>query len=157
MRLEGTIGVAAPPRAVWDAALDPMALASCVPGVRSARRVDGATFEGEMELAVGPMRGEFTFTASIVEATFPDRLVVLAEGRDSVTGSRLTAEVHASMHDADGGMTDLAYDGVIAVKGRLAILGEMVLRATASLVVSQVARCLRDRLEPADVGARAQG
>ena len=34
-------------------------------------------------------------------------------------------------------------------KGRLAILGEMILRATASLMIAQVTRCLRVRLEPA--------
>jgi len=152
MRLEGTIDVGASPSAVWDAALDPMALAACVPGVRSVRQVDERTFEGEISLAVGPMGGEFAFTASIAEAAFPDRLVVRADGRDSVTGSRLSAEVRAAVR-ASGPATALAYVATISVTGRLAILGEMVLRATASLVIGQVARCLRDRLEPLGIAA----
>lgn len=147
MRLEGTIDVAASADAVWDALLDPLELAACVPGVRSIRRLDERTFEAEISLAVGPMTGEFAFTASIVEASFPDTLIVRAEGSDSVTRSPVSVEVRASVSDTGPGGSRLRYDASTVVKGRLAILGEMVLRATASLVVTQVARCLRDRLE----------
>jgi hypothetical protein len=44
--------------------------------------------------------------------------------------------------------TDLTYQAVVKVKGRLAILGEMMLRATAGMMIGEVTRCLRSRLEP---------
>jgi carbon monoxide dehydrogenase subunit G len=43
--------------------------------------------------------------------------------------------------------TALAYQANVEVKGRLAILGEMVLRATAALMVEEASRRLREQLE----------
>jgi carbon monoxide dehydrogenase subunit G len=42
--------------------------------------------------------------------------------------------------------TDLAYHASVEIKGRLAILGEMVLRATAGLLVEESTKRLRQRL-----------
>jgi carbon monoxide dehydrogenase subunit G len=149
VRLNGSIEVAAPPADVWAAIIDPTELAACVPGVRDVRQVDDRTFEGRISAAVGPVEGDFSFTSVLTEVEFPDRLVVAVEGTDSVTKSRLVADVHASVAEPSPGRTDLRYDAVITVKGRMAILGEMVLRATAGVIIGQVTRCLRGRLETA--------
>jgi carbon monoxide dehydrogenase subunit G len=147
LKLEGRIPVAAPPDAVWALMLDPLTLAACVPGVRDVHAVDERTFTGSITAAVGPMNGQFTFTSVITRAVFPDALEVTMEGVDSVTKSRLHAVVTASVADVSPGATDLAYAADVVVKGRLAILGEMVLRATATMMIGQVTRCLRARLE----------
>jgi len=157
VKLDGSIEVAAPPAAVWAAIIDPTALAACVPGVRDVRQVDDRTFEGRISAAVGPIEGDFSFTAVLTEAGFPDRLVVAVDGMDSVTKSRLHADVLASVSPTtsatDGAPTDLRYRATIDVKGRMAILGEMVLRATAGMIIGQVTRCLRTHLEAAPVEA----
>ena len=147
MKLAGRIPVAAPPDAVWALMLDPLTLAACVPGVRDVRAVDERTFTGSITAAVGPMNGEFSFTSVITRAAFPDALEVTMQGVDSVTKSRLEAVVTASVAESSPGATELAYAADVAVKGRLAILGEMVLRATATMMIGQVTRCLRARLE----------
>ena len=41
----------------------------------------------------------------------------------------------------------LVYRADVRISGRLAILGDMVLRATAGMIIGEVARCLRARLE----------
>ena len=149
MRLRGAIRIAATPSATWAQLVAPVSLAGCVPGARDVRQVDDRTFQGTVHAAVGPMDGEFGFTASIEEASFPGTLVVRIEGVDTVTRSRLEAAVRASLSEAPGG-TELAYDASVGVHGRLAILGEMVLRATASLMIDSAAACLRRRLEAVD-------
>jgi carbon monoxide dehydrogenase subunit G len=151
MKLDGRIEIAAPARQVWDLVIDPLTLASCVPGVRDVRRVDDQTFEGSITASVGPMDGDFTFTSVITRATFPDDLAVELVGMDSRTKSRLEATVTASLADASAGGTVIAYRGDVKVKGRLAILGEMILRATATMMIGQVTACLKARLE-ADAG-----
>lgn len=153
MKLDGSIEVAAPPAEVWAAIVDPVALAACVPGVRDVRAVDERTFEGRISAAVGPIEGDFSFTSVLTESIFPDRLVVAVDGTDSVTKSRLHADVHASVAEPSAGRTDLRYDAEITVKGRMAILGEMVLRATAGVIIGQVTKCLRSRLETAGASA----
>lgn len=149
MKLDGGIEIAAPARQVWDLVIDPLTLASCVPGVRDVRRVDDRTFEGSITASVGPMDGDFTFTSVISRATFPDDLAVDMVGMDSRTKSRLEAAMTASLAEGPAGLTVLAYHGDVKVKGRLAILGEMILRATASMMIGQVTACLKARLEAA--------
>jgi carbon monoxide dehydrogenase subunit G len=142
MKLDGSIDVAAGPREVWSAVIDPVSLAACVPGVRGVRQVDDRTFEGSISAAVGPIEGDFSFTSVLT---------------DSVTKSRLRADVLASVVEATPGQTQLRYTATINVKGRMAILGEMVLRATAGVIIGQVARCLRTRLEGEAAGTPAAG
>jgi hypothetical protein len=145
MKLDGHISIAAPPDATWSLVLDPLTLAACVPGVRDVRQVDDRTFAGTVTASIGPMDGEFGFTSVITRAERPE-LDVTIEGVDSVTHSRLEGAIAVVLEEEPGGSA-LAYRAEVRVRGRLAILGEMVLRATASLMIGEVTRCLRARLE----------
>lgn len=147
MKLDGTIEIGAPPAAVWEVVIDPTDLAACVPGVSDVRQIDDRTFEGTIRASIGPIDGNFAFRSVLAQADFPDGLVVDVEGTDSVTKSRLVAHVEASLAEPGPGRTVLAYRATVSVKGRLAIIGEMVLRATASVMIGQVTKCLRSRLE----------
>lgn len=147
MKLEGRIEIAAPAPQVWELVLDPLTLASCVPGVKQVRKIDDKTFEGSITASVGPMDGDFTFTAVITEAVYPDTLVVEMSGIDSVTKSRLEVLVTGALVVASESQTALTYRADVKVKGRLAILGEMILRATASMMINQVTACLKAKLE----------
>ena len=73
--------------------------------------------------------------------------MVTLDGVDSVTRSRLVATVASTISAETPAETRLDYEATVLVKGRLAILGEMILRATAGAMIAELARCLRDRLE----------
>lgn len=146
--------IAAPAQQVWEVVTDPTGIAGCVPGVKDMRMVGDGRFEGSISASVGPLKGDFSFQSVITQATFPADLRVEVEGTDSVTRSRLVVHVRAGLIEDDPAHTTLIYDAEVKVKGRLAILGEMILRATASMMIGQVTDCLRTRLE---VSAPAQG
>ena len=147
MKLDGTIDIDATATDVWRVVIDPVDLASCVPGVSHVRQIDPETFEGAIRASVGPIDGDFAFRSILSRADFPGELVVDVEGTDSVTKSRVLAHIEAALNEATPGRTTLTYHATVTVKGRLAIIGEMVLRATASVMIGQVTRCLRSRLE----------
>jgi carbon monoxide dehydrogenase subunit G len=147
MKLKGEIAINASPRAIWDVMVAPLRLAGCVPGVVAVNQVDQRTFEGLVRAAVGPMSGEFQFTSEIVENRFPDELIVQVNGVDSISKSQVEMTVNASVSPLDERVTNLTYAAVVSVKGRLAILGEMMLHATANGMVIEVAKCLRAQLE----------
>lgn len=155
MKLSGGLSIAAPAERVWDLIVDPLALTSCIPGVGDVRQVDERTFEGSVAAAVGPVHGEFDFTATLTGRTFPD-LVVILDGVDSVTKSRLSATVAATIAADLAAGVCLDYEATVLVKGRLAILGEMILRATAGAMIAELTRCLRDRLEKDEEGRAAE-
>jgi uncharacterized protein len=147
VRLEGAIDIAAPIDVVWPVVIDPTDLAACVPGVSEVRRIDDRTFEGGIRAAVGPIDGDFRFRAVLDDVTPHETLTVRVEGTDSITRSVVVAEVIASLAARAGGGTTLRYTATISTKGRLAIIGDMVLRATAGMLIGQVTRCLKARLE----------
>jgi hypothetical protein len=147
VKLAGRIEIAAPAGDVWRTINDPVRLAGCVPGVQDVRRVDDRTFEGAISASVGPMESDFAFTSVIRRSDFPSELEVETSGTDSLTKSRLTADVHAALETAADGKTVLVYRADVNIGGRLAILGDMVLRATAGVIIGEVAKCLRNALE----------
>lgn len=149
MKLDGTIDIAAPAEAVWAAIVDPSDLAACVPGVSEVRQIDARTFEGSVRASVGPIDGDFSFRSVLVRTDFPNDLVVEVEGSDSMTKSRVVAHIEAALTPAGPGATTLTYRATVTTKGRLAIIGDMVLRATAGVMIGQVTKCLRARLEAA--------
>ena len=149
MQLDGKIAIAAPPADVWAFLLDPERLAGCVPGVRDVRAVDARTFTGAISAAVGPLQSDFTFTTVVVRETFPDDLGVEMEGTDAMTKSTLRAAVTIALTEPEPGRTEMRYRATISISGRLAILGEMILRATAGAMIGEVAKRMRAQLEAA--------
>lgn len=147
MQLDGSIQIAAPMDAVWQVVIDPLDLAACVPGVSDVHQVDPRTFEGTIRVAVGPVDGQFSFRSVLTRMDAPGDLVVDVEGTDSMTNSRVVAQIEVALSPDTAALTTVAYAATITTKGRLAIIGDMVMRATAGVVIGQVTRCLRARLE----------
>jgi 2-furoyl-CoA dehydrogenase large subunit len=147
MRLAGSIDIAAPPEAVWAVVIDPRDLAACVPGVSEVRQLDERTFEGSIRASVGPIDGDFSFRSVLAMTSYPDGLVIDVEGTDSVTKSRVVAHIEAALSSPGDAATTLTYRATVTTRGRLAIIGDMVLRATAGVMIGQVTTCLRSRLE----------
>lgn len=149
MKLDGTIDIAAPAEPVWAAIIDPTGLAACVPGVSDVRQIDDRTFQGSVRASVGPIDGDFSFRAVLVRTDFPRDLVVEVQGTDSMTRSTVIAHVTAGLTAFGPRATTLTYQATVTTKGRLAIIGDMVLRATAGVMIGQVTKCLRTKLEAA--------
>jgi carbon monoxide dehydrogenase subunit G len=131
---------------VWDLLLDVNRFAACMPGVEQVTQVDDRTFDGVISAKVGPMSGKFSFRAHIVESKPPNELLAKVEGSDSVTKSVLTVDMDMTLASPTPDTTDLAYKAVVEVKGRLAILGDMVLRATAGLLLNDFGKRLQQQL-----------
>lgn len=149
MKLDGRIEIAAPAEQVWSFILDPDRLSSCVPGVRDVQAIDDRTFTGRITASVGPMQSDFDFRSVIVRAAFPDDLGVEMTGTDAMTKSTLIAAVTIALDAPDATHTVMRYKANVTIKGRLSILGEMILRATAGAMIGEVAKRMRAQLEAA--------
>jgi uncharacterized protein len=136
----------AAPTQVWDLLLDVDRFAACIPGVQQVTPVDERTFDGTMLASVGPMSGSFNFRANIVEAEPQRNLTARVNGTDSVTRSTVVADLTMSLAPVDAGHTQLSYTTSVDVHGRLALLGEMILRATASVMLQEFGNRLRRQL-----------
>jgi carbon monoxide dehydrogenase subunit G len=145
--LEGKIAAEVPAVKAWNFLMDIDRFASCVPGLEQVTQIDERTFDGVVSATVGPISGKFTFRSTILESAPPSRMVVQTDGSDSVTHSAVVARLTVTLGEASENHTEIGYRADIAINGRLAILGDMVLRATSALVLEEFARRLKGQLE----------
>lgn len=146
MIFDGKIDLDVPVNQAWDFLIDINKFSTCLPGIEEVRQIDDKTFEGTLAATVGPISGKFSFRSTIVESRPPAGMVVRTEGTDSVTKSAVNADMTVELKKLAEDKTEMDYKADVKIKGRLAILGDMVLRATATLILQEFARRLRNGL-----------
>jgi carbon monoxide dehydrogenase subunit G len=142
----GKIDLEVPQSEAWEFLIDINKFSACLPGIEEVRQIDDKTCEGVLAATVGPMSGKFSFRSTILESRAPEQMVVQTEGTDSVTKSTVNADMTVDLRKVAEAKTQMDYKADVKIKGRLAILGDMVLRATATLILQEFARRLRKEL-----------
>lgn len=146
MIFDGKIDLDVPTEKAWDFLIDINKFSTCLPGIDEIKQVDDKTFDGMISATVGPISGKFSFRSTIIESRSPEQMVVRTEGTDSVTKSTVNADMTMNLVRAADDKTEMNYRADVQIKGRLAILGDMVLRATATLILQEFARRLNKAL-----------
>jgi carbon monoxide dehydrogenase subunit G len=144
--LEGKIDLDVSAGTAWHFLLDINKFSTCLPGIDEVKQVDDRTFDGIISANVGPISGKFTFRSTILESRPPEQMVVRTEGTDSVTKSTVNADLTVDLRELSEERTQMNYRADVKIKGRLAILGDMVLRATATLILQEFTRRLHKGL-----------
>jgi carbon monoxide dehydrogenase subunit G len=117
--------------------------------MEQVNKIDDNTFDGVISASVGPINGRFTYRAQIVDAHPITQMSAVLNGTDSVTKSTVKGDVRVNLEPLAPEKTQLTYHAVVDIKGRLAILGDMVLRATATLMLEEFTRRLQRQIESA--------
>ena len=146
MIFAGKIDLGVPIANAWEFLIDINKFKDCLPGIEEVRQIDNKTFEGTLAATVGPMSGKFNFRSTILESKPPEQMVVRTEGTDSVTKSTINADMTVDLCKVSGEKTEMNYKADVKINGRLAILGDMILRATATLILQEFARRLNKGL-----------
>jgi carbon monoxide dehydrogenase subunit G len=150
MILDGTIDLDVPAQKAWDFLIDINKFSSCLPGIDQVNQIDDKTFDGTISAAVGPISGKFNFRSTILESHPPEQMVVHTEGVDTVTRSTVNADMTVDLHPVSQSKSRMDYKADVKIKGRLGILGDMVLRATATLILEEFRKRLQKGLAEAD-------
>ena len=150
MRIENDMHVSASMEEAWALLTDIPAIAPCLPGAKLIGE-DGDTYEGTMKVKVGPIVAEYSGTATVVEMNEADRTVKLvASGRDKRGDGNASADIFASMVEADGGTTvSIATD--LKVAGKVAQFGRGAMADISKKLLGQFAECIEAKLQQVDV------
>jgi carbon monoxide dehydrogenase subunit G len=143
MIFDGKIDLDVPVQKAWEFLIDINRFSTCLPGIDEVKQIDDKTFDGIISATVGPISGKFNFRSTIVESRPPEQMVVRTEGTDSVTKSTVNADMTVDLRSISDTKSQMDYQANVKIKGRLAILGDMVLRATATLILQEFTRRLR--------------
>ena len=143
---EESFRLEAPPARVWALLDDPARVAACVPGLEEVVAEDADHFTARLRVRVGPIQTTQRLRLAVTERVPPERLVLVGRGEDAGLASRVSLRSAVTLREAAGGVaTDVACRVELQLTGRLATLGEAVMRAKSG----QMVRTFAERLAAA--------
>jgi carbon monoxide dehydrogenase subunit G len=146
MRLSGSRLFRAEPEALWEFLLTPERLRQCLPGCERMEAVGGDTFTASMRLGIGFLKGSYNGTIRVSEQRYPDSLVLAVSGGGAL--GNLDASGRLTFLKLGAARTDLRYDGQASVGGRIAMVGETLIRSTAERLTGLFFDCMASHVEP---------
>ena len=142
--------LSAPIEAAWAYLLDVPKIAHCVPGASLTEVIDDKTYEGKVEVKLGPIGVSYKGRIKIESMDETAHTVsVRAEGSETRGRGGASATMTAQLQPSDKGTsvvmtTDLAVSGVVAQFGRTGIMQEVAQR-----MAQRFASCVDQELKTA--------
>jgi 2-furoyl-CoA dehydrogenase large subunit len=145
----GEARVKAPPEAVWRMLLDPDTLADIIPGCRKIEKLFDTHFRAEINLGIGPVKGEYRAEVRLADLVPPRTATLHASATGALGFGRGSGRVTLT---SDGNGTQLTYEYEAEIGGKVASVGGRLLDATARLVIRQFFAALARRAAPQSGG-----
>lgn len=134
MKIQGEHHFPFPPTVVWDALMDPEVLSRTLPGCEQLTQVDENTLEGRLQVAIGPVRGQFRGTLTMTNRDEPNGYAMCLDGHGP--SGFMKGEGSVAL-EADGSGTLLRYDLDAQVGGRIAGVGQRLLDSSSKVIAAQ--------------------
>lgn len=154
MNVSGEHRVAATRERVWQALHDPEILRVCIPGCEDVQAEEPHVFAGRVVARIGAVSTMFTGRLMLSDETYPKGWQVAAHAESPSAGwADGTASVRLA---AVSGGTMVAYRLHVAPGGRLAAVGDRLLRGVAMRMASDFFTRLTEHLMPETQGREPQ-
>ena len=147
MRFEGGFEIEAPPEKVWDSFWDEAMMTAWLPGCQEAHWEGRTRVVGEVEQSVAQLKARFAFEMEVVENDPPRQLRLRGEGRGISLGSSVSLEMNIRLEPAEGNRTRVAYEMDARITGKLALVGNFVLKIKTRELERLMAAQVKQRLE----------
>ena len=133
--LEGTYSFDAPQDVVWEAVQDPHVLSQVLPGCERLEQVGENEYEGEINIRIGPVQGNFVGTVRLSDIQPPNsyRLELEGQGRPGYVKGAGNLRLESS----GDGKTTLSYTGEAQLSGRIASVGQRLMDSSARSITRQ--------------------
>jgi carbon monoxide dehydrogenase subunit G len=149
MRIENTVEVDAPLERVWALVNDIPRVAPCMPGAALTGVGDDGTYEGTVEVKLGPLRMSYKGKVSVDEVDDANHSARLtASGKDTKGAGTARATVETRLEPAGETHTRLHVTSDVQLTGKVASFGRGgAINDVATRLFGQFADCLRATLE----------
>jgi carbon monoxide dehydrogenase subunit G len=150
MKFQQRSTVRGDPEQVWAALADVQQTALCIPGVESVRADGENTLTGVMKVRVGPVSIALDGKVVVRERNDGERRLVMSlEASDRRVGATVQGTITVSLAaDQSGqpGQTALLVDADVNLLGKLAGLGQPIIRLKAEQTLREFAKNLTKRV-----------
>ena len=146
MDMSGEREITAPREQVWAALNDPEVLKAAIPGCQSIEKTSDTQFDAKVKAKVGPVNATFGGTVNLSNIDPPKSYTISGEGSGGAAGfAKGRADV--SLENC-GDSTRLSYTVNAQVGGKLAQLGQRLIKSTANKYATQFFDNFAEKVAP---------
>lgn len=135
MKIEGEYTFDGAREDVWKLVRDPEALAACLPGTQSVKKVSDNEFTGEIMVRVGPIAGSFSGRLFVTNEAPPVSCTLTVEGTGKI--GFLKGFGNVDLADQGDHKTLMKYTGEVQVGGKVASVGQRLFDTVSKSMVKQ--------------------
>lgn len=130
---------------LWHLLMDPGVLAVVIPGCSELEQTDAREYSGTISAKIGPIESRFETDFTISDIEFPNRFRLHVMGQGGA--GFVTFDVQINLIGQDEESTLLRYSADADVGGRLAAVGQRLIKAAAGTMIKKGFNNLRSRVE----------
>ena len=144
MKFTGTYEFEAPVQKVWEALINPVSLAGCIPGCQDMEAVNEDEYKANLTVGVGPVRGRYTATITVRDKTPYEVFRLGVEGTGAV--GFVSGEATITLSERDG-TTSVSVDSDAQVGGTVARVGQRLMDSVGKMMMDNFFGCLRESVK----------
>lgn len=144
MQVNGTYVFDAERDFVWSRLLDPVVLASCIPGCQELKLVGDDKYEASIRVGIGAISGTYSGSVTLSDLDELTSLKLTVEGKGAAGNVR--GEGVLDFTDR-GTSTEVHVSGDAQVTGLIARVGQRLLGSASKTLMDQFFGCLKSRFE----------
>lgn len=136
MKFDQAVVLQADVQSVWGLLWNVERLATCIPGCQGAEPVEpGKRYRATVTQKVGPFQLKVPLEILVQEAREPTQLKARATGQDPRVATRVTVDLDLQLRALNPEQTELVFQAQVSVLGKLATLGQGMIRRKAEQVL----------------------
>jgi carbon monoxide dehydrogenase subunit G len=138
MKLKGEVTINAMQEEVWQLFMDPTQLCRVIPGCEQAQQLDETHYEAVLSVKVQFMTIRSRAQGTLLEAEAPHHLVGEMLGEPLSMAGAFRARLTINLVQV-GSATNVQYEMDLTMLGRLASLGDAIIRSTSKHLTAEFA------------------
>ncbi|TLS51595.1 hypothetical protein FE782_13905 [Paenibacillus antri] len=140
MKIADSFTIPAPKSAVWDVFMNVEKLAGCVPGCRDMTALSDTEYEADMEVKTKFMTIAFKANGRLKGFAEGEELTVEMTGKPTKLAGLFRTKLKVRLQERAEAETEVEYDMDLQMSGRLASLGDVMMKGTVTESSREFAR-----------------
>lgn len=129
---------------VWDVFMEVEKLGSCVPGCKNLIALSETEYEADMEVKTAFMKINFKANGVLKDATEGEELNVEMVGKPMKLAGLFKMKMNVTLDELESNKTKVIYNMDLHMTGRLAALGDILMRGTVKKSADEFAENIQD-------------
>lgn len=140
MKLADSFTIQASKADVWSVFMDVEKLSGCVPGCKQVDMISPTRYEANMEVKVQFMTIQFRATGELKDAVEGESLQVEMVGQPVALAGLFRNQLQLQLKELEPELTEVSYQMDLQMTGRLASLGDILMKGTVKKSADEFAR-----------------